>query len=228
MKRYTFHFVALIFLFLGTITSGEVNAQEKKKETRVKIFISEDGKNVKIDTVFHNLEKHYEIIELLKERNLSDSIMKELEDMQVWISKLDRGGHHGKHMHIMNRIQFSDSCKHHHKGHCMQKKMEYEIQEGEGDHRIIIKSMGDGDKILRHFDHDFFIKKMHGKKGKKIIIIEDEDDVEISEDGDVKVIRIRKKKGNEDIGLDDEIQVEVEVITDDETKLTKKKRKKKK
>lgn len=233
MKRLSLYLLLVCFAMFATQTSSAQKKKDKdeKHEVHVKVKVIEDGKETIIDTVFYESAGHDKIIEMMELKGMSDSVMKK---HHIWIS--DDGDHKGKHKRIIKKIHvISDD--------------DYEIDE---DIDVeIMKKMKFSDKDGNVFFHsgDSCIKKdiriemlhggghkmhmidSHGKKGEKIIIINDSDDVEVTEEDGYKIIKIRTSVDDKVwIEKGDEVDVTIEVEVDDKDgkKVKKIKRKKKK
>jgi len=214
MKR-----LSLLILIIGLIffCSQNTTAQEKKKnkEAKVKVLMNKDGKSIKFDTIIQDFKNHKDIIKILKSKNLSDSLFEVFEgDDFMWIS--DDKKSHGKHKIIVKEFHDSDSSLH--------SKIKKHIQViSDGDEKIIISDGENKDKTIKIeiLDEDGNIHMKHSK-GKKVYIIKEDIDLDISEDGDMKTITVKCKSDH-----DEEVSVEVE-ITEDGKSIKKIKRKKKK
>ncbi|WP_461641043.1 hypothetical protein [Labilibaculum euxinus] len=231
MKRLSIYLLLVCFAVFAAQSSSAQKKEKKdeKHETHVKVKLIEDGKVTVIDTVFYDADGHEKMFEMMELRGLSDSLIKK---HHVWISD-DGGENHGRHkkrlktfvfssdsacdgkeMRIMNRIRISDEDGNvilHGGDSCIKKDICIEMLEG-GDHKMhMIES--------------------HGKKGEKVFIINDSDDVEITEEDGHKIIKI-KTSGDEKMWIekDKDVDVTVEVEVDDQNgkKVKKIKRKKKK
>lgn len=220
MKR-----LSLLLLIIGLIffCAQSTSAQEnkKKKEAKVKILMNKDGKTIKFDTTLHDFKDHKELMKIMKSKNLPDSLLEVFEGENfMWIS--DDKDSHGKHKIIIKECLDSDSkdCKK------IKRRVSKNIQiiSSDNDHENIIITEGDGEHKtikIEIIDEDGNLHLKH-KKGEKVFIIKEDIDMDISEDGDVKIIKIDCTSDH-----DEDIEIEVEVSEDGKT--TKKiKRKKKK
>ena len=215
MKR-----LSLLLLIVGLIffCTQSTSAQEnkKKKEAKVKILMNKDGKTIKFDTTLHDFKDHKELMKIMKSKNLPDSLLEVFEGEDfMWIS--DDKGSHGKHKIIVKEFHGSDSCLH--------SKMRKHIKVISEDDENIIISDGDGEHKtikIEIIDGDGNTHKKHSK-GKNVYIIKEDIDMDISEDGNVKIIKIDCQSDHYT-----DIDVEVEVTEDGKTikKIKKKKSKK--
>ena len=212
MKR-----LSLLLLIVGLIfiCSQSSTAQEnkKKKEAKVKVLINKDGKTVKFDTVLYEFNGHKDLIKIMKSKHLPDSLIEVFEGEDfMWIS--DDKDSHGKHKVIIKEFHSDDSCLHSKMSkHIKIISDEGEniiIQHGEGKHKTIKIEISDEDGNV-HMKH---------KDGKKIFIIKEDIDMDISEDGDMTIIKIDCQSDQ-----DEDFNIEVEV-TDDVKKIKKIKKKK--
>jgi len=212
MKR-----LSLLLLIIGLIfvCTQSTTAQEtkQKKEAKIKVLINKDGKSIKFDTIIHEFKDYKEIMKIIKSKHLSDSLFEVVEGEDfMWISN-DKDSH-GKHKVIIKEFHDSDTSLH--------SEMSKHIRVISEDDENIIITGGDGEHKtikIEIIDEDGNIHKKHSK-GKKVYIINE--DMDISEDGDVKIIKIECTSDH-----DEDIDIEVEVSEDGKT--TKKiKRKKKK
>ena len=213
MKR-----LSLLLLIIGLIfvCSQNTTAQEtkQKKEAKVKVLINKDGKSIKFDTIIHDFKDHKEIMKIIKSKHLSDSLFEVIEGEDfMWIS--DDKDSHRKHKVIVKEFHDSDSSLH--------SKMSKHIRVISNDDENIIITEGDGEHKtikIEIIDEDENIHKKHSK-GKKVYIIKEDIDFDISKDDNVKIIKIDCTSDH-----DEEIDIEVEVSEDG--KMTKKIKKKKK
>ncbi|MFA9372487.1 MAG: hypothetical protein ACERIH_12320 [Labilibaculum antarcticum] len=231
MKRLSLYLLLVCFAVFATQTSFAQKEKEKdeKHEVHVKVKVIEDGKETIIDTVFYESAGHDKMIEMMEMKGMSDSLMKK---HHIWIS--DEGDHKGKHKRIIKKIHVTSDG-------------DYEIDE-DVDVEIMKKmkfSDEDGDVFIHSGDscikkdiriemlhgggHKMHMIDSHGKKGEKIIIINDSDDVEITEEDGYKIIKI-KTSGDDKVWIEKDSDVEVTVEVDDQNgkKVKKIKRKKKK
>ncbi|MDE5423312.1 hypothetical protein L3073_13920 [Ancylomarina sp. DW003] len=220
MKR-----LSLLLLIVGLIffCTQSTSAQEnkKKKEAKLKILVNKDGKTVKFDTTLHDFKDHKELIKIMESKNLPDSLIEVFEGEDfLWISN-DKESH-GKHKVIIK--EFLDSDSDHHSD--IRKRISKHIKVISEDDENIIITEGDGEHKtikIEIIDEDGKIHKKHSK-GKKVYIIKEGIDMDISEDGDVKIIKIDCHSDH-----DEDIDIEVEVTDDGKTvKKIKKKKKAKK
>jgi hypothetical protein len=218
MKR-----LSLLILIIGLIfiCSQNTNAQEskdkKKKETKVKVLIKKDGKTIEFDTIIHEFKDHKALIEIMKSKNLPDSLLEVFEGEDfMWIS--DDKDSHGKHKVIIK--EFLDSDGHKKMKHRISKNIQ--IISSDDDHENIIITECDGkNKTIKIeiIDEDGDIHLKH-KDGKKIYIINEDINMSISSDSKVKIIKINCQSD-----YDEDIDIEVEVT--DDGKVIKKIKKKK-
>ena len=214
--------ILLLMISMALLSSQATFAQDtiKKKEAKIKIFINKDGKSTKFDTIIREFNNHKDLIRIIKSKNLPDSLFEAFEgDDFMWLSDDDNS--HGKHKVIIKKYVDSDSSHHgkmrrssrtHIKTFITDDDENIIISEGDGEHKTI---------KIEIIDEDGNIHKKHSD-GKKVFIIKEDIDLDISEDGDVKIIKIECKSDH-----DEDIDIEVEVSEDGKT--TKKiKRKKKK
>ena len=212
MKR-----LSLLLLIVGLIfiCSQSSTAQEnkKKKEAKVKVLINKDGKTVKFDTVLYEFNGHKDLIKIMKSKHLPDSLIEVFEGEDfMWIS--DDKDSHGKHKVIIKEFHSDDSCLH--------SKMSKHIKiiSDEGENIIIHDGEGKHKTIkIEITDEDGNVHMKH-KDGKKIFIIKEDIDMDISEDGDMTIIKIDCQSDQ-----DEDFNIEVEV-TDDGKKIKKIKKKK--
>jgi len=219
MKR-----LSLLLLIIGLIffCTQSVSAQEnkKKKEAKVKILVNKGGKTVKFDTTLHDFKDHKELMKIMKSKNLPDSLIEVFEGEDfLWISD-DKEGH-GKHKVIIK--EFHDENSDHHSD--IKKKISKQIKVISADDENIFITEGDGEHKtikIEIIDEDGEMHKKHSK-GKIVYIIKEDIDMDISEDGNVKIIKIDCQSDH-----DTDIDVEVEVTEDGKTikKIKKKKSKK--
>lgn len=236
MKRFSLYLVLICFaIFAGQNSfAQEKKEKEEKHEVHLKVKVIEDGKEKVIDTVFYEKVGHDKIIDLLDVEGISDSIIKK---HKIWIS--DDGDHHGKHKKIIRKIHVTADGSHDIDEDFeieMIKKMKFSDKDGnvfihKGDSCI---SKDIRVEILGGGKHKMHMIDSHGKKGEKIIIINDSEDVVITEEDGYKIIKIKTSgKDNVWIEKDSDVDVDVEVeVKVEETKEGKKvkkvKRKKKK
>jgi hypothetical protein len=228
MKRFS---LFLMMFCLVLCTSHTIQAQKKddkkeKHEVRVKVKIIEDGKETLIDTVFYEHKDHDEIMEIIELKGMPDSLMKK---HMVWYSGDDKK--HGKHKKMIQSFVFSadsifdgDALK-------MMKKFKFSDKEGKvfihSDDSCIEKDIHV--EMLHGAKHKMHMIPHRGIKGEKMIIIDDSDDVEISDEDGVKIIKI-KSSGNDNVWIEKygEHEVDVEVTVEDKDRKKVKKVKKKK
>tara|TARA_R110001583_G_scaffold4430_1_gene25634 strand:- start:109 stop:774 length:666 start_codon:yes stop_codon:yes gene_type:complete len=212
MKR-----LSLLLLIVGLIIicSQSSTAQENKnkKEAKVKVLINKDGKTVKFDTIIHEFKDHKEIMKIIKSKHLSDSLFEIIEGEDfMWIS--DDKDSHRKHKVIVKEFHSDDSSLHSKmRKHIKIISDEGEniiIHDGDGKHKTISIEISDEDGNV-HMKHE---------DGKKIFIIKEDIDMDISKDGDMTIIKIDCQSDN-----DEDFNIEVEV-TDDGKKIKKIKKKK--
>ncbi len=212
MKR-----LSLLILIIGLIfiCSQSSSAQEnkKKKEAKVKVLINKDGKTVKFDTVLHEFKGHKELIKIMESKHLPDSLIEVFEGEDfMWI--FDDKDSYGKHKVIVKEFHSDDSCLH----SKISKHIKIISDEGEN---IIIHDGDSKHKTIKieFSDEDGNVHMKH-KDGKKIFIIKEDIDMDISEDGDLKIIKI-------DCHSDHDVDIDIEVEVTDDGKIIKKIKKKK-
>jgi hypothetical protein len=233
MKRLSLYLLLVCFAVFATQTSSAQKKIDKdeKHEVHVKVKVIEDGKETIIDTVFYESAGHDKIIEMMELKGMSDSVMKK---HHIWIS--DEGDHKGKHKRIINKIHVTSDGDYEIDEDIdveIMKKMKFSDKDG----NVFIHS---GDSCLKKDiriemlhggGHKMHMIDSHGKKGEKIIIINDSDDVEVTEEDGYKIIKIRTSVDDKVwIEKGDEVDVTIEVEVDDKDgkKVKKIKRKKKK
>jgi len=207
MKR-----LSLLILIIGLIfiCSQNTNAQEskekKKKEAKIKVLVNKDGKSIEFDTIIHEFKDHKELIEIMKSKNLPDSLLEVFEGEDfMWIS--NEKDSDGKHKVIIKECLDSDSkdCKK------LKRRISKNIQiiSGDDDHENIIITEGDGKHKtvkIEIIDEDGDVKH---KKGEKVYIIKEDIDLDISKDGNMKIIKVNCQSDH-----DEDIEIEVEVSDD--------------
>jgi hypothetical protein len=204
----------------------EKDKKKEKHEVHVKVKVVEDGKETVIDTVFYEHKDHDEIMKIIELKGVPDSLMRK---HMVWYSGDDKK--HGKHSKKIESFVFSvDSTF---DGDAIKMMKKFKISDkGEN---VFFHS---GDSCITK---DIHIEMLHGgkhkihmlpgkvKKGEKIIIIQDSDDVEITDEDGVKIIKI-KTSGKDNVWIEKhgehEVDVEVTVEEKDGKKVKKIKRKK--
>lgn len=233
MKRFSRYLMFLVLaMFTANLTMAQVkNEKNEKNEIHLKLKVIEDGKETVIDTVFQVLKGEDEIREMLLRKGISDSLMS--KHHMLFLDE-DGGKHHkmvkafrfssdslhdvdfDKNVKVIRKFKFSDddASVFVHSGDSLEKEITIEILE-------------DGDHKMHHFSS-------HGKKGEKVIIIKDSDDVQIIEEDGYKIIKI-KKDGTDSVWIekgsdnDVDVDVDVEVLKSGKAhKVKKMKRKKKK
>lgn len=231
MKRLSLYLLLVCFAVFATQTSSAQEKKEKdeKHEVHVKIKVIEDGKETIIDTVFYDADGHDKMIEL---KGMSDSLMKK---HHIWISD-DEGESHGKHKRIIKKIHVTSDGDYDIDEDIdleIIKKLKFSDQDG----NVFIHS---GDSCLKKDiriemlhggGHKMHMIESHGKKGEKVIIINDSDDVEITEEDGYKIIKIKTSVDDKvwsEKGDEVDVTVEVEVDDKDGKKVKRIKRKKKK
>ena len=233
MKRLSLYLLLIGFAVCAAQSSF---AQKKEKEgekheVHVKVKIIEDGKEKIIDTIFHERVGHEKIIEIMNLEGMTDSIMKK---HKIWIS--EDGDRHGKHKKIIRKVHVTSDGEHD-IDEDFEIKLLKEFKFSDEDGNVFIHG-GDSCiekdiriEILKGGKHKMHRFDSHGKKGEKIIIINDSDDVQISEEDGYKIIKI-KSTGEDHVWIenDDEVELRVEVEVDDKgsKKVKKIKRKKNK
>jgi len=230
MKRLT---LLLIFccavLLVPRITFAQEHDEKKEKhEVHVKVKVIEDGKETTIDTIFYEHKDHDEIMEIIELKGMPDSLMRK---HMVWYSDDE---HDGKRKKIVQSFAFS--CDSTFDGD--PKKMMRKLKFSDKDANVFFHS-GDSClekdirvRVLNGGKHKMHMRSHHGKKGEKIIIINDSDDVEIIEKDGMKIIKI-KTSGEDNVWIEkhsdnDEIDIEVEVeVEEKDGKIVKKIKRKK-
>ena len=221
MKR-----LSLLLLIVGLIfiCSQSSTAQEnkKKKEAKVKVLINKDGKTVKFDTVLYEFKGHKDLIKIMKSKHLPDSLIEVFEGEDfMWFS--DDKDSQGKHKVIIKEFHSDDSCLH----SKMSKHIKIISDEGEN---IIIHDREGKHKTIKIeiTDEDGNVHMKH-EDGKKIFIIKKDIDMDISEDGDIKIITVNcQSDHNEDIDIEVEVTDDGKIIKKIKRKKVKKAKKEKK
>jgi hypothetical protein len=234
MKRLSLYLLLMCFAVFATQTSFAQEKKEKdeKHEVHVKVKVIEDGKETVIDTVFYDADGHGKMIEMMELKGMSDSLMKK---HHIWISD-EEGEPHGTHKRIIKKIHVTADGDHE-----IDEDIEMEITRkfkfSDEDGNVIIHS-GDSCiekdiriEMLHGGDHKMHLIESHGKKGEKVFIINDSEDVEVTEEDGYKIIKI-KTSGDNKVWTekDNDVDVKVEVVVDDKDgkKVKEIKRKKKK
>ena len=203
MKRLSLYLI-LIGFAVCTAQSSFAQTKEKKDEkheVHVKVKVIEDGKETVIDTIFHERIGHDKILEVMNIDGMADSIMKK---HKIWIS--EDGDHQGKHKKIIRKVHVVTDGDHDLDEDIeieMIKKMKFSDKDGnvfihKGD-SCIEKDIHI--EILKGGKHKMHMIDSHGKKGEKIIIINDSDDVQISEEDGYKIIKI-KSSGDDNVWIE--------------------------
>lgn len=231
MKRFTLLLIlCCAVLLVPQITFAQENDEKKEKhEVHVKVKVIEDGKETTIDTIFYEHKDHDEIMEIIELKGMPDSLMRK---HMVWYSDDDKK--HEKHRKMVQSFAFSCDSAFDGKAMKMMKKFKFSDEDGnvffhsgdsclEKDIRV---------RVLNGNKHKMHMRSHHGKKGEKIIIINDSDDVEIIEEDGMKIIKI-KTSGEDNVWIEkhsdnDEIDIEVEVEVEEKDGKTVKKIKRKK
>lgn len=229
MKRLSLYLLLVCFAVFSTQTSSAQNKKEKDKkhEVHVKVIVIEDGKETIIDTVFYEATGHDRIIEMMELKGMSDSVMKK---HHIFFSK--DGDHHGKHNKIVKTIHVSSNGEEYsHSDAEMRIFKKFKFSDKDGN--VFFHS---GDSCLKkdiQIDmlhgggHKMHIIESHGKKGEKVIILNNSEDIEITEEDGYKIIKI-KTSGDDKVWIEKDIDITVEVDDKDGKKVKKIKRKKKK
>ncbi|NOU61649.1 hypothetical protein [Marinifilum caeruleilacunae] len=231
MKRLSL-LLMMFSAFLLVAQSSQAQEKDEKKEkheVHVKVKVIEDGKETVIDTIFHEHKDHDEIMKIIELKGVPDSLMRK---HMVWFSGDDKK--HGTHSKKIESFVFSTDSTFDGDVKKMMKKFKFSDKEGNvffhsGDSCI---SKDIHIEMLHGGKHKMRVMPFHGGKGKKVIIINDDDDVEISEEDGVKIIKI-KSSGDDNVWIEKisgdhnvEVEVEVEVEEKDGKKVKKIKRKK--
>ena len=234
MKRLSLYLLLIGFAVCAAQGSfaQEKEKKDEKHEVHVKVKVIEDGKETIIDTIFHERVGHDKIIEVMNLDGMTDSIMKK---HKIWIS--EDSDHHGKHKKIIRKIHVTADGDHD-IDEDFEIKMLKEFKFSDEDGNVFIHK-GDSCiekdiriEILKGGKHKMHMIDAHGKKGEKIIILNDSDDVQITEEDGYKIIKI-KSSGDDNVWVEKDGEVEVEVTveveeSDDGKKVKRIKRKKKK
>ncbi len=231
MKKLSLYLLLVCFAVFATQTSWAQEKKEKdeKHEVHVKVKVIEDGKETIIDTVFYDADGHEKMIEMMELKGMSDSLMKK---HHVWVSA-DEGYNKGKHKRIIKKIHVTSDGDYEIDEDIDMKIMKFSDEDG----NVFIHS---GDSCLKRDiriemleggEHKMHMIESHGKKGEKVFIINDSEDVEVTEEDGYKIIKI-KTSGDDKVWIekDEDVEVTVEVEVDDQNgkKVKKIKRKKSK
>lgn len=217
MKRFTLLLIlcCAVLLIPQNTFAQEKDKKKEKHEVHVKVKVIEDGKETVIDTIFQEHKDHDEIMKIIELKSMPDSLIKM----------------HGKHIKEMKSFAFRVDSTFDGDAKMMMKKFKFTDEEGNvfihaGDSCIekeIHIEMLHGDK------NRMKVLPFHGKKAEKIIIINDGDDVEITEEDGYKVIKIKTSADDSfwiEKHSEHDVDVEVEVEEKNGKKIKKIKRKK--
>ncbi|WP_282126435.1 hypothetical protein [Marinifilum flexuosum] len=216
-------------LLMSQVTFAQEKDKKKEKhEVHVKVKVIEDGKETVIDTIFHEHKDHDEIMKIIELKGVPDSLVRK---HMVWYAGDDKK--HGKHSKMIESFVFNIDSTFDGDAIKMMKKFKFSDEDGNfifhsGDSCI---SKDIHIEMLKGGKHKLKVLPFHGKKAEKIIIIQDSDDVEITDEDGVKIIKI-KSSGKDNVWIEKhgehEVEVELTVEEKDGKKVKKIKRKKSK
>lgn len=230
MKRFSLHLVLVCMsIFAYQIATAQVKKDKKEKdEIHLKVKVIEDGKERILDTVFYDFKGSGEIMKMMKLKNFPDSLVGKMGKHMIWFSD-SSDFPHGKHSEMIQTYCFvTDSARtKNQKGEIrMMKTFKFSDDKG----NTVIHSGDSCTKeimieMLRDGKYGVHVMPQYNMNGERVIVVSASDDVKITEEGGMKVIKI-KSSGDHKVWIEKDgaknVEVEVTVEESDGKKEVKK------